>query len=481
MRVRLFFFLSFLSLVFPIRSTAQQVSDGNQNLPPFGGFSGSDFDTVSLQNGNVHIHIPILSVKQRHGTVARAFVYDTPSFTLTKTVTVVLGHRYTQYTVDRNFLLFGWHLANEGDSGSWGINPTNIQENCGSGTVGALGFYTVIGPEGVKHPLHLHTGGCLGAITTSPTFDGTGIMVDIGQTPNLITLKDGTQIHVGTQREDANGNIMTGATDDLGRTLFTVTNGPTTTYTSPLGKTASEPAYTNWTVTDSNGNSQTYRLDYTLLDTQTSFCGSPAASPCTNDTGGAFFPAKLTLPNAKFYQFNWVNASAAELQSIVLPTGASISYTYANLCVGSLSTGSQDCRRGVQSRTVTQNGVSSTWNYSIFPGYYATETDPLGNDTVHTFGPVVATDGFSGSLSTVETQLSQYSGSASSGLLLRKTVKDYTGEDANPTVENVRLIRETTTLDNGSVAKTETDYELISNSQFSTFTRLNPTEKREYD
>ena len=51
---------------FPAFVRAQQVYEGSQQgLPPFGSFHGSDFDIVSLQNGSLHIEIPVLSVRQR--------------------------------------------------------------------------------------------------------------------------------------------------------------------------------------------------------------------------------------------------------------------------------------------------------------------------------------------------------------------------------------------------------------------------------
>jgi hypothetical protein len=44
------------------------VSDSNQvGYPPFGTFSGSNFDQVAFQNGNLHISIPIQSLTQRNG------------------------------------------------------------------------------------------------------------------------------------------------------------------------------------------------------------------------------------------------------------------------------------------------------------------------------------------------------------------------------------------------------------------------------
>ncbi len=60
-------------------ASAQQLYDGNQNLPPFGSFHGSDFDIVSLQNGSLHLRIPVLTVPQRGKALSWAYIYDTHS------------------------------------------------------------------------------------------------------------------------------------------------------------------------------------------------------------------------------------------------------------------------------------------------------------------------------------------------------------------------------------------------------------------
>ncbi len=65
-------------------AVAQKVFEGSQQgLPPFGSFHGSSFDNVSLQNGNLHIEIPIISVAQRNGrTFTYRYIYDTRTFTI---------------------------------------------------------------------------------------------------------------------------------------------------------------------------------------------------------------------------------------------------------------------------------------------------------------------------------------------------------------------------------------------------------------
>lgn len=56
-----------LLLLIALSVDAQVAYDGNQTLPPFGAFSGGQFDTVSLQNGNLHIRVPVGSWQQRGG------------------------------------------------------------------------------------------------------------------------------------------------------------------------------------------------------------------------------------------------------------------------------------------------------------------------------------------------------------------------------------------------------------------------------
>jgi hypothetical protein len=98
-------------------ATAQTVYDGNNNLPPFGGFSGGQFDTVSLQNGTLHFEIPLASVTQRGGSsLTPKFIYDTPQFT--KTTTTLDVQHHTQNTSitfnDRDYFRFVGNVAEYG-------------------------------------------------------------------------------------------------------------------------------------------------------------------------------------------------------------------------------------------------------------------------------------------------------------------------------------------------------------------------------
>lgn len=468
-------------LLFSLASAAaQQIADVDNNLPPFGGYSGTQFDLVALQNGNVHITIPILSVEQRRGSFPISFIYDTPSFTRTQVVTIYNGHRIYSYHYALR-IGSGWRLASPSN---WGLQYSFSTATCsGQSGIPVNTNWTVIDPEGTQHPVMLRTSSsslCTQTLKNGTT-DGSGIMVDISQTPNVLTLKDGSHITLGTQPvlEDPNGNTISGWTDNLNRTLLTITTGPTTSYTTPLGNTASGPSYTLWNIVDANGAQQTYRMDYTGIDVQ---IGTMAAWAV---------PAKLTLPSGQLYQFSWVNNSWGQLQQITLPAGASISYSYGSVCSypNSGPTTTLTCRANANQRTVSVGGTNNIWTYSGCAAEGPTtciETDPNGNDTVHTFAYI--TVGSSTSPNTVETQTAYYSGSSGTGTLLRKVVTDYTGTpspDGTTNLTYLRPIRVTTTLDNNLVSKVETDYDTAayttSSGVQSPASYLSPVEKREYD
>src|SRR5258708_16498261 len=55
----------------------------NIGLPANGAFDGSDFDSVQLNNGNLHIEIPLWSMKGRALPVGYKYVYHTNAWYFT--------------------------------------------------------------------------------------------------------------------------------------------------------------------------------------------------------------------------------------------------------------------------------------------------------------------------------------------------------------------------------------------------------------
>jgi RHS repeat-associated protein len=495
--------------------TIAQVNDGTQiGYPPFGTFSGSDFDQVAFQNGNLHISIPIQSLPQRNGkTYSLHYVYDIPSWTL-------IGNyadsppRWNVYP-SQSYALANWRLvSNEG----WSVGYQHNTVTCNNQGWNVINDVVVTDPEGTMHPVlvQLAQSGtpttCAANVTAGLTTDGTGVLVSGSWTPPAqptftVTLKDGTKTAALSSWEDNNGNLQATNSDMLERNPLSVSNVGSQTYTTPLGQTLqNEPQYTLWTYTDSNGTSRSFMVNYTAIDISTHFC-SELNTDCTDYSSAFLVPSSLTLPNSSgTYTFGWENADAGELWSVGLPTGGSISYTYVvgpttvtqyadpQECVS--SDGAEGCtqiesdREVVHTRSVFDGTSTNKWTYSISIG--GSVTDPVGNTETHTYALIdLGGPGCPSycSTSSYETEV-QYSDSNSN--LLRTIQKTYTGDlmgaGANLpyNVGNVRLISETTILPNGLQKQTQTDYEVISSSNIASNTSynttwLNPTAQREYD
>lgn len=358
----------------------QEVFDGNQTgFPVFGSLHGSDLDSVSLSNGNLHIEIPIASFPERHGQFSYQFVYDTPSYTLNFYRDPVSGLYWDVNTVPGEVPGNNWKLT--GPFG-WGIGYVDDTISCSAGGVdytnGLRHQYVLHDPSGTKHPLALsytYVGpnqircpqAPSGDQITGLTLDGTGVWVQLtnaGMSSSQIILKDGTHVENGSWK-DSNGNAASAepSSDMLGRINLVQSAGPNGSLL--------------WTVTDSNGNPQTFRVDYTNVSVTTNFCPlrtglTDGSKPCSEYAQTWQVPSKLTLPDGLFYQFTW--STDGTLQRLDLPSGGSIAYTFGvALFNGQYSGGgclksNPNCvptttyatRQTVTSRAVTSNGAIAT-------------------------------------------------------------------------------------------------------------------------
>jgi hypothetical protein len=348
-------FIFSLALLSSPHAIAQSpVGDGNQvGYPPFETFGGSNFDQVALENGNLHISIPIQSLPQRNGkTYSWSFVYDIPTWSITGQVNLnpppIDYSSITPCGIDAGCNNFpNWRLVS--NQSGWSVSYNNDTVTCNNVTYGIIDNIVVTDPDGAMHPVVMEFAGKAGAtcalnITSGLTTDGAGILVT-GSWPDqpndyinfALTLKDGTQITpviigaAGGQQptwEDNNGNEQTTTEDMLDRNPLTVYNAPNTGYTTPLGIQVTGPAYTTWTYTDSNGASRYFTLNYAAIDINSSNSfGCPGS--CTSYVTNSLVPASLTVPNGGgTYTFGWQNDDVAELTSVGLPAGGSISYTY---------------------------------------------------------------------------------------------------------------------------------------------------------
>ncbi len=374
-------------------SVSAQLYPGTETgLPPNSVYHGSGIDKVNIQNGNLRIEIPLLRLSQRGGhTLVWKFVYSSPRWNLTW-VSTTQSPDYGYYVGSGGGA--GWGLESPYPWSAYGTQ-TSVTCKANNNQYSQTTNWIVADPDGTQHlmPLRIESTPCLGQILSGPASDGSGIFYN-GQT-NIITLKDGTQIKpsyplappstLPVAMQDANGNQFT-SQDTIGRNELTTTNASSVQYTSPLGNNINGPQYTLYSFDDSNGNQQSYRVDYAAVDQTSDICTMAGIYTCyPPGTGPVLVPIKLTLPNGTTYAFAYNNNTPGELEQMTLPTGATIAYTYSDAYfTGQL--GSQKGSRpaysgqeGVTSRTVTVGGVASKWTYGAFENHGLPASSVLSN------------------------------------------------------------------------------------------------------
>jgi RHS repeat-associated protein len=487
-------------------STAEE-----KGLPPNSVFSGGDVDAVNLQNGNLHISIPIATVAQRGGgKLEYQFVYDTQAW-IKQYVPYICSNPQLcnppgYYVAQQNTnVSSGWRVTSPlnwsvgfTESALLNCQTTNLQYQQETN-------WTVWDPQGTQHalPLRYEVNGagyhCFGQTTKGPTLDGSGLVYDAQA--NILYMKNGDEKNVSNSNQnilkqsdsltfisrDRNGNTITSTGDMLDRGLLTEFDGTT----------SGGLPYTTYTAQDYAGKPLVFRVDYQQVVMLTDICAATtgvesAAVNCTDAPTTVTVPAKLTLPNGKTYVFKYAENTPGDLSELDLPNGATITYSYTDFYIGSpYQRGTQPNyvgSRAVTKRVETIGSQVNTWTYN--PGITGDKvTDPMGNSQVHQFSPVSINVGPTNytTSSVYETGVLYYD---SSNNLLRTVSKAYTGEAdlVNNAVANVRLISTTTKLENEQASQTQTDYETFTypcvdagGACTGTATRLNPTETREYD
>lgn len=460
-------------------------------MPSNGVFSGGDVDTVNLQNGNLHISIPIETSVQRGGTTLKwAFVFDTQAW-----IKQWIPYQCSGRCIPPGYYVAGfntnvasnWRATNPFN---WGISYTSSGIlNCTNGngqTYEDKTNWMIVDPEGTRHALPLRqeqgTYACFGQTLAGPALDGSGLYYN-SQT-HIIYTKDGYEIGNTLTNQDRNGNIITPAGDTVDRNLVTEYDGTT----------GSGEPYTTYTINDSAGNPLVYRVDYQAVTITSDICAVTGGG-CTDSSLAYDLPSMLTLPTGKTYVFKYANNTPGDLIEMDLPTGAVITYQYEDLYVEKyIGHGTEPTYvggRAVTNRTVTVNGQAYPWTYTPNLAGVNTVTDPLGNQQVHTFSTVSASTGGSQyvtSSNEYETSVVYYN---SQHQRLRTINNTYAADwdPVNNTTANVRVTQTQTILDNNQTSEVQTDYETFSypciyyngGACTGTGSRLNPTEMREYD
>ncbi len=448
--------LALLSLA--SRAFAQGAPNEYQiGLPPYADFSGSDFENVQLNNGNLHIEVPLWNATGRGLPVGFKYVYDS------------LGWGFNEHCGSRtgtctdNVAPHSSHLALQlvgPQSYSFGGTIRNFV--CPQNQSVLTYSYSMSAPDGTKHhfvPDPIQSGneaGCLPHPSTVYADDGSGWILQLDPSTGTALRavgKDGSIITSGAIIEDANGNEIT-TTDTLGR------------------------QFSGNSFYDSSGILRTVSVASQTFTIQTNLCQFSTADFCNERSGLWSAPQVITLPNGMAYTFSYdqnggpTHPYYGQPLSVTLPTGGQITWGW---------NGEGDSGPALATRQLS--GDQQPWRYGSGG---ATVTDPAGNDTIfgwaYYYTPywTCSNGGSQGSPIPYVTTKNYYQGSHTSGTLIKTIQTDYQTSGNLP----ILPIRETTTWNQQNlVTSAETDYDSFHwlTGNCALMSASNPIEKREYD
>jgi RHS repeat-associated protein len=431
-------------LLFGFAAVACAQDDGpnpnfDSGINPYQSLRGGDIDTIDMSNGNLIVQIPMLSYPQR-GILKLdlGLTYNNRVFQMAKNCTT---NRNGTTTCVRFWTAVGvnWVLSRQGflGAGCRSVVPTNTQLTgtyilCGgSNSDGSIEHFGQTGAT---------TWRSLGGKGTTVSWNGTATGNFIAtdrqgiQTTTFPSAPAGTPSKVV---QDSNGNqisifagVVVGSadlplTDSLGRSI------PLPVGTSvPSGCPSGTATATSWAPPTYGGGSATYSVTFC-------YANLPIVTPAAfNAEAQAYSGSKsvlqaVLLPNGTAYTFQY--DAYGDLSEITLPTGGTISYTWASLATCPLigeSIVNTQVEQVVATRTVNANDGTGphTWTYNFgTPVETPTPitrtdsvTDPLGNATVYT------ETGLGNTCSYYETKRVNYTGPAASNVVLKTVATTYT-------------------------------------------------------
>jgi RHS repeat-associated protein len=409
-------------------------------VPAFSSQSGG----VNLGNLNTHMTIPVVRKNGRGIGLSLSVGFDSTIYN----VAPASGQTPAAFGIAPGF---GWNIGTFGLPFAVTGQISSITQPCpGNPNNTALKSVTYMDTLGTGHSLPASAlvntdPNCAPAQVSGFADDQSGYFMTL-KTDGTAIVQDpsGNTINIGTLSTsitDRNGNLLsadgsTGVTDTLGVTALT----NSVTFDSNMNITS-----ITYTFPAPNGASDSVVLNYKSYPKVASGFG------CANTTeatafGGLHFAQTLmdniVLPDGSKYSFQyeptptsspaWVaGAITGRVQSVTLPTGATVSYTYPG------PNGGINCADGTTiGLTRTTSDGTTTYSRSVSTTTQTTTvTDPQGNQTVVSFVPVTnpqAPPPTNSNLTNwIETQRQAYRGSSAGGALLQTTIQCYNDHKSN--------------------------------------------------
>lgn len=473
-----------LSASVKAQTTTTTLPDGdnqNQGLPSGGIFSAGDIDSVQMASGNLHIEIPLWQVKGRGGlNFWVKLVYDNKGWD-TKTQVVDHGPNGDPRYVTTYFIEPGpesnmhWSLITPESYASVNISNAIV---C-SPTLTLSSYLTVlVEPDGTSHALTpaANVGNsCPGHIQPFAQYstDPTGWMKNVR--------KDGTRANPTRDIDDGvSSQIDGGLTDRNGNTITYVAQS--SIHTDTAGRTTGNVL----TYYDSSGAPQTINISYTNVSVSTNFCGNRTLGrsnyQCTEYSSSWNAPSVIRLPNGTSYTITYNQGTSGEIQSITLPSGATIDYSWTPNVGGSVLDASG---KRVSERDVHDGNSTYVWKYNYSDPNQVIFTDPNNNDTTYNcaFGSSSgATLNYTTLTPCYPTDVKYYEGPYTSGAVDKEVQRTYWAPLYNAPANGIHgaeqlVSSEVTLLDGIPSSRTDYDYD----SQADSLTSWgNVIDKREY-
>lgn len=432
-------------------------ADYQIGFPEHGDFSGSDFESVQMNNDNLHIQIPLWSLPGRGLGLDTKYVYDSKGWGFNE-----ICSKKTGTCADHASPSPGSHGLGccFGNNLFWSLllssSPalTEITGFKGCGSTNALTYsFPFSAPDGTRHhfvPDPIVAPPCASTVTTLYTDDGSGWALDVN--PSTGTYSNLRRIDgAWGSGEDTNGNQIQGSapiTDTLGRQI---------------------PSNTSYY--DSNGVLRNIVTASLHVAIQSHLCQFSFDDFCYEFSSTEYMPQVITLPNGMSYTFTYDQGSPThpyygQPLSVTLPTGGTITWGWNG-----------EGKSGPMLVSRQFSADPGPWRYSVGAGGIV--TDPAGNDTKYTCTllPPPYPGDTSGTCYIVTKQY--YQGSSASGTLLKTVQTDYQTAGNLPVLPT----HETTTWNQlNLVSRTETDYDSWPIPNWTGFyaSASNPVEKREY-
>ncbi|SNT44412.1 YD repeat-containing protein [Granulicella rosea] len=433
-----------------------------QGYVPYGSFDFGTIDSVNLQNRNLSINIPIVTYKQKGSLpdFGLKLMFWAPQWTTISSpygcdpgsTTGSSGGSCSEYTYTVwDGTVMGMSVT-ANNVVSFGETPSYDSQ----GNLMANGEYYT-DPSGANHYLSQNMFS-FGNNRVNVAIDGSGWTDWID--PNgiaYVSSYTGTSL-TGYTETDLYGNsvatdftsgefpIPTGWTDSTGRFISNGTPGWEPTTSAPC-LTVGYPGV---------GAADAYPVSYCF--SQQTFT-QPPGMPTAPYISASWVLTSVGLPNNQAYTFTY--GQSAELKSIGLPTGGSVSYTY--MWTSPPGGGGGTLYPAVTTRTEFDGSKSQTWNYN-------TGQDPNGNATNHVFdgnGYEVETDYFNGPVTPISRPASCGTGwipsltcLPSAENLLKSVITTYQPNGVTPSGTGYELPQsKITVLNNGMISETVYTYD----------------------